>query len=510
MPPFLSIIIPLFNKQYHILKTINSVLSQECADYEIVIVDDGSTDNSAKVVESILDSHIRLFRKKNGGPSAARNYGVRMAKGEWVLFLDADDTLEKGVINTLHELSSSHKGYSVFCCNHYVEDSDGRYLYSDKYKEGLVRRPFFDWCQGRLMPRAGAAMFRREILVSHPFDERLHRYEDAEHLFSIMREERIYRSQIPIMTYNLSTSASSLPCKDINDDFIGHLSLTKKSFWEQYALYQLFLQGCEIYPREMNRLYKGQFDKKKFKVANYIMNYKKTHNKRNPLRFIKSCIKKVFRKIIIISYPEINLLQKDYNWWFIGEDLCDVQKGKQVMIGSPSHIRESKIGDYTYIAMNSFISMTTIGKYCSIGPNLVCGWGIHPTNGISTAPMFYSTMKQNGMTLSAVDKIEERIPIVIGNDVFIGANVTILDGVTIGDGAVIGAGAVVSKDIPPYAIAVGCPIRIIKYRFTEERISALQRLKWWEFDDDKLREVEQYFFDVDGFIELNKKDGIEK
>lgn len=88
--------------------------------------------------------------------------------------------------------------------------------------------------------------------------------------------------------------------------------------------------------------------------------------------------------------------------------------------------------------------------------------------------------------------------------VFIGANVTILDGVTIGDGAVIGAGAVVSKDIPPYAIAVGCPIRILKYRFEPEQIHKLLKIKWWEFEDDKLQDVERMFFDINEFIEKHK------
>ena len=178
--------------------------------------------------------------------------------------------------------------------------------------------------------------------------------------------------------------------------------------------------------------------------------------------------------------------------------------GKNVLVYSPSHISDSSIGDYTYIAMNPYISMTNIGRFCSIGPNLVCGWGIHPLDGISTAPMFFSTRKQNGMTLSSVDKVIERKEINIGNDVFIGANVTILDGVTIGDGAVIGAGAVVSKDIPPYAVAVGCPIKIIRYRFASDKINDLLRIKWWEFDDEKLKEVERNFWDIDKFIQQNK------
>lgn len=200
--------------------------------------------------------------------------------------------------------------------------------------------------------------------------------------------------------------------------------------------------------------------------------------------------------------PELRILgEKDVDLSHLRRSRSFVDTHKHVMLYGPYSVEESTIGDYTYVAYNSNISNTIIGKFCSIGPNFLCGWGLHPLDGISTSPMFYSTRKQNGMTLSKVDKIEERKQIVIGNDVFIGANVTVLDGVTIGDGAVIGAGAVVSKDIPPYAVAVGCPIKIIKYRFDEERIEALKRIKWWEFDEERLKEVEHFFFDVDGFIE---------
>lgn len=169
-------------------------------------------------------------------------------------------------------------------------------------------------------------------------------------------------------------------------------------------------------------------------------------------------------------------------------------------IQKPIHLYDSTIGLYTYISSHAFISQTNIGKFCSIGPNLLCGWGIHPTNGISTSPMFYSTRKQNGYSLTNEDKIVERKRITIGNDVFIGANVTILDGVTIGDGAVIGAGAVVSKDIPPYAIAVGSPIRVIRYRYSEEQIAAMLRICWWNRDDQCLQDVSDMFFDIDAFI----------
>ena len=167
----------------------------------------------------------------------------------------------------------------------------------------------------------------------------------------------------------------------------------------------------------------------------------------------------------------------------------------------PYFLHDVRVEKYSYIAKNCAVSNCTVGKFCSIGPNFCCGLGIHPTNGISTAPMFYSLSKLNGSTLVSSPKIEESKHTIIGNDVFIGANVIVLDGVTIGDGAVIGAGAVVSKNIPPYAIAVGCPIRIIKYRMTEEQIAAMKRIQWWNWDDERLQDVERMFEDIDGFIE---------
>ena len=186
-----------------------------------------------------------------------------------------------------------------------------------------------------------------------------------------------------------------------------------------------------------------------------------------------------------------------YKILFIGDDLESVERD---FGNNPSHIYNSKIGRYSYVSINAYISLTNIGSFCSIGPNFLCGWGIHPVNTVNTSPMFYSTLKQNGTTMSLTDKLEERKNINIGNDVFIGANVTVLDGVSIGDGSIVGAGTIVSKDVPPYAVVVGSPMKIIKYRFDDEQIEKLSKIRWWEFDDEKLKKVEKYFFDVEEFI----------
>jgi len=171
-------------------------------------------------------------------------------------------------------------------------------------------------------------------------------------------------------------------------------------------------------------------------------------------------------------------------------------------LSPPYHLNTATIGGYTYIMPHAWVSMATIGKFCSIGPHFTCGGGIHPVDGISTAPMFYSIRAQNGITLSGTDKCVERKPVTIGNDVFIGMNVTVLDGVTIGDGAVIGAGCVVSKDVPPYAIVAGCPMQILRYRFPEELRRRLAAVRWWDFPEEDLKLVERHFFDVEEFVRL--------
>lgn len=220
------------------------------------------------------------------------------------------------------------------------------------------------------------------------------------------------------------------------------------------------------------------------------------------IKTFKNTIRKSFQYIFYLIFPKFRKLDEiNFDLLIRQERIVDSSLSIECKIYSPHEISNCEIDSYTYVAPNSHISLATIGKFCSIGPNFLCGYGIHPTNGISTSPMFYSTMKQNGVSFCDSTKTIERRRIFIGNDVFIGANVTVLDGVTIGDGAVIGAGALVTKDIPPYAIAVGVPIRIIRYRFTEEQISKLLKIRWWNFKEENLKDVERMFFDIDSFLE---------
>jgi virginiamycin A acetyltransferase len=214
-------------------------------------------------------------------------------------------------------------------------------------------------------------------------------------------------------------------------------------------------------------------------------------------------LQKFFGKILFGKKSNLYQILKsdsDANLFHNKNTFVNSKTGNQTKLYPPFRLINSNVDDYTYIAENSILSNTNVGKFCSFGPNLISGWGLHPLNGISTHPMFYSTKNQNGITLSSDDKFEELKPIEIGNDVFIGMNVSIIDGVKIGHGAVIGAGAIVSKDIPPYAIAVGSPIQIKGYRFEEQTIKKLLELKWWDFKKEDLQDIERNFFNVEEWL----------
>ena len=211
-------------------------------------------------------------------------------------------------------------------------------------------------------------------------------------------------------------------------------------------------------------------------------------------------------KVSLIRKIKYKLGEKIYKWIKIYRPKFDTHPvlplfevvsnsyiDESVKIYPNCKIYNSRIGKYSYVSENSIIKETEIGRFCSIGPNLVCG-----------SPMFYSIQKQNGYSLVDKNSFEEQKKIKIGNDVFIGMNVTILDGVTIGDGVIIGAGAVVSKSIPPYSIAIGCPIQIVGKRFEDSVVNDLLSVAWWNWDDDKLKSVATYFEDVNGFIDKNK------
>lgn len=129
-----------------------------------------------------------------------------------------------------------------------------------------------------------------------------------------------------------------------------------------------------------------------------------------------------------------------------------------------------------------------IGKFCSIacGAKFLFNSANHSMKSLSTYPfpIFFDEWGLDKMQVATA--WDNKGDIVIGNDVWIGYEAVILAGVTIGDGAVIGARAVVTKDVPPYTVVGGVPAKEIKKRFSQQTIDGLLRLKWWDWDEDRI------------------------
>ena len=170
---------------------------------------------------------------------------------------------------------------------------------------------------------------------------------------------------------------------------------------------------------------------------------------------------------------------------------------------------ECEIDEYTYVQKYSQLYKTKIGKFCSIADHVRTGFGNHPTSMVSTYPSFYydTSEELKFCFYTGNPKIEllrtakeEKFVAEIGNDVWVGSHVLILDGVTIGDGAIIAAGAVVTKDVEPYAIYGGVPAKLIRYRFSQDKIESLMAIKWWERDIDWIKKHINLFANTDEFI----------
>lgn len=117
MNQLISIIVPVYNVEKYVLKCLNSIKEQTYENLEIIIVDDGSEDNSGKICDEFIDNNksARVFHKKNGGLSSARNYGIRKAKGEIIAFIDSDDYVEKTFISDMYERMIKNDADIVVC-----------------------------------------------------------------------------------------------------------------------------------------------------------------------------------------------------------------------------------------------------------------------------------------------------------------------------------------------------------------------------------------------------------
>jgi len=169
----------------------------------------------------------------------------------------------------------------------------------------------------------------------------------------------------------------------------------------------------------------------------------------------------------------------------VGDD-CDIVNiimHDKTELGRRNIIRDTILGRGSYTGTNAIIKNSDIGNFCCISWNVSIGGGNHDYHRTSMYTDYWFH-RNFGVDIPKAEKSTIRTK--IGNDVWIGTGVIINNGVTIGDGCVIGAGAVITRDIPSWSIVVGTPGRVIKKRFDDKISEALEKLRWWDWDDEMI------------------------
>ena len=190
MKPFFSIIIPLYNKEKHIKNTLQSVLDQSFSNFEVIIVNDGSTDNSLNQVNAVIDERIKVYSIENSGVSAARNYGIKKAQAEYIAFLDADDLWETSFLEYITKLIDSYPKEHVFATALKIKKNTDYYfatyrnLTLDDGESKVLN--YFKYSLDHSLLHCTCTVFNKGIIKSvGTFDESLTTSEDTDYWIRI-------------------------------------------------------------------------------------------------------------------------------------------------------------------------------------------------------------------------------------------------------------------------------------------------------------------------------------
>ena len=252
-----SIIIPLYNKENEIAKTINSVLEQKFSNYEIIIVNDGSTDNSLNMLDKFNDKRIKIINRKNGGVSSARNTGILAAKGLYVAFLDADDIWLPDYLCEINSLIDKYDNCYIFGTNYTLSSLPFNQKSNTVYRHTIVSN-YFELAMHVPFLHTSAVVVKRDCFDNEiKFNEKLTHGEDLDLWSRLFKKYKsIGYSNRKLVYYNRSAQESA--CSKIPEpkkQFAFHLKLKgiKGTIEYRYNLHQitafswLYLKHYKIY-----------------------------------------------------------------------------------------------------------------------------------------------------------------------------------------------------------------------------------------------------------------------
>lgn len=236
MKPYFSIIIPLYNKANYIAQTLDSVLDQTFNEYEIIVINDGSTDHSLEVVETYKDPRINIFSTKNQGVSAARNFGIKKSQAHYIAFLDADDFWEKEFLNSIYELISANEKEHVFATALKIKTETNAYL--AQYKnlnialEDYGSINYFKSSIGHSILHCANTVFSNEAIEKIGFfDETLNTNEDTDYWIRIGLKYPVVFLNKPLATHRFVEDGLTISNKSKYSpiDFNKYIHLSKNN-----------------------------------------------------------------------------------------------------------------------------------------------------------------------------------------------------------------------------------------------------------------------------------------
>ncbi len=234
----ISVIIPLYNKEKAIKSTVLSVLNQKHKDFELLIVDDGSTDNSLGIVSQIDDPRIKILSKVNGGVSDARNFGVKNAKFDYIFLLDADDLITKDCLLRFSGLASKYADESVFTSNlkvTFAGKSD--LIFCRGNSEKIVNEPLKALWERKVYPRTGSMLIKKECFEQIGyFNTNITSGEDLEFTLRMLNKYKVVYTPRVLFYYQADYAELSVNSIPLTEDLSFHSKPENKSFFERLIL----------------------------------------------------------------------------------------------------------------------------------------------------------------------------------------------------------------------------------------------------------------------------------
>lgn len=204
IPPLVSVIVPTYNRARLIQEAIDSVLSQDYPNFELIVIDDGSTDNTAAIVGTINDLRLRYVQQNNRGRSNARNHALSLARGDFITFLDSDDLYLPRKISLQVDYLLTHPGTGMIYTSAYCIDDDGNML-QHKYEATVSGMIYEQIAFFQPVTITLPTVMARHKVFEHigGFDEKMHRFEDTDMWRRISKSYRI--DALPIFSCKLRT-----------------------------------------------------------------------------------------------------------------------------------------------------------------------------------------------------------------------------------------------------------------------------------------------------------------